>query len=430
MSENYLHLNSEKRELPGFLNVALEPGGDFYSKIINEKNLSEGSYQGIYLNHILEFLSPNQALDVFRECRRLLNSDGVLRVVTRDLDKLVEIYDEAIFSRIKEKKNIPQWITNSCELFNTLFREKGTKWIYIEEEVCQLAREAGFKPLGRFTHGKSSQEALRGLEEGEEFLLIYEFKNSGKLHERPPKAESKSLQTEHSNIDFSELMPEKLDLIDYAFTHFSLKSFADLGGVWGVDGGYTFQTLQKYPVEQSYLVDTNFNERVLREQEKYPQLQIIKGNFGNPGVVNKMQPVDAIFLFDVLLHQVKPDWDEILEMYAAKTNMFIIFNQQFWESPHTVRLFDLGKEEYFRVIPHTIDEGQYRDVFEKMYEIHPQHKRIYRDIHNVWQWGITDADLIAELKQLGFEMDYYHDYGYLGDLKSFKNIAFIFTKKN
>jgi hypothetical protein len=46
---------------------------------------------------------------------------------------------------------------------------------------------------------------------------------------------------------------------------------------------------------------------------------LIEGNFGSPAVAQQLQNVDAILLFDVLLHQVSPDWDEILDLYATRT---------------------------------------------------------------------------------------------------------------
>ncbi len=428
MSEEYLQLSSETRNLAGFRNVTLNPGPEFYSKIINEENLSRGSYRVIYLNHILEFLSPEQAQNILRKCRYLLKSNGVLRVVTLDLDKLVKIYDKPVSLLKKKKMNIPPWITNGCELFNTVFRKNGIKWVYVQEEVRRLAEKVGLKPIGLFNQGKSGRKALRGLETGEEFLLIYEFKNSPKQDAPSLKQNSPDDRNESDSIDYSKLMPDKLKLIDFAFSNLPLKSFADLGGVWGVNAGYTFYTLKNYTVARACLVDTNFNEIVRQEKKKYPRLQIIEGNFGDPAVAATVGRVDVIFLFDVLLHQVKPDWDEILQMYASRTNTFIIFNQQYVDAARTVRLLDLGKEEYFRIIPHSIEEGQYRQVFEKMYEMHPVHNRIYRDIHNVWQWGITDADLRAKMSELGFEMKYYRDCGFLGDITSFKNMAYVFTR--
>ena len=428
MSNKYLQISSKKRNLPGFLNVTIEPGGDFYSKIMNDKNLSQGSYQLIYLNHILEFLFPEQVQNVLQKCRHILTSDGVVRVVTLDQDKLVKIYDDSVFNSRRETLNIPPWITNRCELFNTVFRKEGIKWVYVKEDVRQFAESAGLKPNGVFKQGKSSRKALEGLETEEEFLLIYEFKSSPEQDTTAFKQNPLNDQNQSDGIDYAMLMPDKLKLIDFAFSNLPLKSFADLGGVWGVNGGYTFYSLTKYAIKKACLVDTNFNEIVRQEKQKFPQLQIIEGNFGDSAIARKIGQVDAIFLFDVLLHQVKPNWDEILQMYASRTKAFIIFNQQYMDAPQTVRLLDLGKEEYFRIIPHSIEEGQYRQVFEKMYEIHPVHKRIYRDIHNVWQWGITNTDLRVKMNELGFELKYYRDCGFLGDITSFKNMAYVFTR--
>ncbi|MEI6502812.1 MAG: hypothetical protein WCP21_17520, partial [Armatimonadota bacterium] len=56
------------------------------------------------------------------------------------------------------------------------------------------------------------------------------------------------------------LLQDKIDLIDLAFSRFDLHSFADLGGVWGVEGGYTFHALEKHDVSAAALVDTHPTE--------------------------------------------------------------------------------------------------------------------------------------------------------------------------
>src|SRR5262249_33584623 len=51
----------------------------------------------------------------------------------------------------------------------------------------------------------------------------------------------------------NRLLPEKLELIDSAFSTLNIHSFADLGGVWGVEGGYTFHALDKHDVSRAIL---------------------------------------------------------------------------------------------------------------------------------------------------------------------------------
>jgi hypothetical protein len=78
--------------------------------------------------------------------------------------------------------------------------------------------------------------------------------------------------------------------------------------------------------------------------------------------------------------------------------------------------------------PHAEGHPSYKDLFSKMYEIHPQHQKPWRDIHNVWQWGITDRDLIQTLENLGFKMKHQKAFGHFEALKNFENHAFVFQK--
>ncbi len=113
------------------------------------------------------------------------------------------------------------------------------------------------------------------------------------------------------------LDPIKTELIDFACRSFEVKSFADLGGVWRVDGGYTFYALQRYRIERAFLVDTDFADRVVERKASYPTLQLIEGNFGEEEVARRIGTVDVLLFFDTLLHQVNPDWDQVLEMCTA-----------------------------------------------------------------------------------------------------------------
>ncbi len=224
---------------------------------------------------------------------------------------------------------------------------------------------------------------------------------------------------------------DKKELIDYTYglCRPVPASFADLGGVWAVDGFYTFYTLGKYGVKCAFLVDTDFTDAVLKKARSKGSLRLIRGNFGEESVAEQIGRVDATFLFDALLHQVKPDWNEIVENYSKRTNFFVVYNPQWTGSENTVRLLDLGRDEYFKNVPHDEEHPTYKALFSKMYEIHPQHKRIWRDIHNVWQWGITDRDLLRTMENLGYKMQYFKNCGRFGSLPNFENHAFVFQKR-
>jgi hypothetical protein len=228
---------------------------------------------------------------------------------------------------------------------------------------------------------------------------------------------------------FENLDINKRQLIDFA-CQLGMHSFADLGAVWNVDGGYTFYAMERRNVQKAVIVDTNITPAVLARQKKHPGLKIITADFGQRTTLDEVGKVDGVLFFDTLLHQVNPNWDEVLEMYARIADIFVIFNQQYTNFTKATRLLELGREEYFRNVPHRADEEPYPTYFRDLDAIHPEHKKPYRDIHNIWQWGITDTALIAKMKDLGYKMQFYKNCGQWGHLRNVENHAFIFTKDN
>ena len=133
----------------------------------------------------------------------------------------------------------------------------------------------------------------------------------------------------------SPLNPDKLQLIDFAQQRLNMTSFADLGGVWNIDGGYSFYALGYETIKSGVLVDTDFTSAVFERQKRFPHLRLVEKNFGDPGILNHVGKIDAVFLFDTLLHQVYPDWDVILRLFSEVSRIFLIFNQQYVNLPKT-----------------------------------------------------------------------------------------------
>jgi hypothetical protein len=226
---------------------------------------------------------------------------------------------------------------------------------------------------------------------------------------------------------FHKLLASKKEVIDFAVTRLGIRSFADLGGVWNVDGGYTFYALEAYGLRDGCLVDREFTPAVAKWGARYPGLRTIQGHFGSEAVAAQVGNVDAVFLFDVLLHQVNPDWDAVLALYARRVDCIVILNQQY-HARKTFRLIDRGREEYFRHVPHTIDESvDYRDVFDRPDEYLPTLGCKYRDTPAIWQWGITDDDLIAVMRKLGFTLHFFKNCE-PWQMPHVENHAFVFRR--
>jgi hypothetical protein len=222
---------------------------------------------------------------------------------------------------------------------------------------------------------------------------------------------------------------DKLKLIDHVFRFAqpAATSFADLGGVWKVNGAYSRYALRKRSVNRGVLVDTDFPPGLLELLASNSRLQLINGDFTSPDVVSRIGSVDVLFLFDVLLHQANPSWDAVLSMYAGVAPCLTIYNQQYVLGNASVRLTALPLEEYVAVAPRGREEV-YRHVYAHSDEIHPTYNKPWRDIHNIFQWGITDMDLRAKMKVLGFREVYFRNCGGFSNLPAFENHAFIFVR--
>jgi hypothetical protein len=64
---------------------------------------------------------------------------------------------------------------------------------------------------------------------------------------------------------------------------------------------------------------------------------------------HEVSNVDAVIMFDILLHQVAPGWDEFISAWAEHTNMLIVYNQNWLMSENTVRFVDHGIDWYKKV---------------------------------------------------------------------------------
>ncbi len=221
----------------------------------------------------------------------------------------------------------------------------------------------------------------------------------------------------------------KLRLIDRVFrcVQPSAMSFADLGGVWKVNGAYSLYALKKHSLDRGILVDTDFPDGLFEKLSRIPRLHLIKGNFANADVVHCIGMIDVVFFFDVLVHQANPSWDAILSIYAEIAPCLVIYNQQYVFGNQSVRLTDLPIEKYMSITSRRREEFC-RYVYAHADEIHPTYGKPWRDVHNIFQWGITDQDIRTKMAELSFREVYFQNCGRFSNLEAFENHAFIFVR--
>jgi hypothetical protein len=215
-------------------------------------------------------------------------------------------------------------------------------------------------------------------------------------------------------------------VLHQAFDRLHARTLADLGGIWAVDGGYSLYAVDQLGAEGVTIVDENFTERSRAEADRRPgSVRLVEGNFGDSSLPPRVGQVDLVVCFDVLLHQVSPDWDEVVAMWAPVTNRFA-FAGPWWNGPETIRLLELGAQEYVDAVP---EKEFHRAALEKLDEINPDRGRPWRDVHDIWQWGITEDSLRRTMSDLGFVCAYSENRGIWRGLEHFDDCGYIFCRR-
>lgn len=169
-----LCLGSGQAPIDGWTNVDLYFPADIRLDLRSGIPAPDGSARFIYSEHLFEHLSLQAAMLLFAECRRVLASDGVMRIAMPDLADLAHGYNERW--REHEWVRLPEygWIDSGPRMLNTAFRAWGHIYLYDFQELQMRLTQAGFTQVTRCEVGRSSHEALRGLETRADSRLIAE----------------------------------------------------------------------------------------------------------------------------------------------------------------------------------------------------------------------------------------------------------------
>lgn len=208
----------------------------------------------------------------------------------------------------------------------------------------------------------------------------------------------------------SPIHPFKGDLIEIAIGSYGIKSIVDVGGCFGVHGGYAFHALE-HGAESGMILDRVITEPTKERAARHPGLTLKTMDLGDREEIARLPRFDAAIIYDVLLHQVDPDWDEFLALYAGKVDTLIIYNQDY-AGDETFRFIDKGLEWYRE----QDFAGFYgKDAVDKWFARHqekdPATGKLLRDIHGFWQWGIAYRDIIRVAHEQGFRLDYFINEG-------------------
>lgn len=139
---------------------------------------SDKSFCFIYAEHLFEHLTLDEALNMLRECYRVLQPQGILRLSMPDLDFLIQLYlhPEAEMHRKYIDWSVRQFMPEVVRLYpngsfhamyvlNNFYRAWGHQLIYDKQGIAQLLSECHFEGIQFCYPGDSAHYLLKGIDQ-------------------------------------------------------------------------------------------------------------------------------------------------------------------------------------------------------------------------------------------------------------------------
>ena len=166
-NENYLHLGCGANYLDGYINADFFRGGFWKKKRLKIEweldfryplNCSNNTFDGIFTEHTLEHLYPDDAKRLLAELFRVLKPEALIRITVPDLEKYVKFYTKK-YEYIDVNKFNEQYPTGCSAIRNTTQNYLHfSAWDF--EELKRYLEEVGFRDVKKMEFGKTQNEKL------------------------------------------------------------------------------------------------------------------------------------------------------------------------------------------------------------------------------------------------------------------------------
>lgn len=126
----------------------------------------DGCAAFMHTEDFIDQLDIEGAARFLRECHRVLQPGGVIRVLTPDVEKLCTLYvndPEALKALWRDHVGVPLKYGTAAEIVNVGMRFAGHTFLYDAETLGQLAADCGFEAR-RVAYNESEFPELRGLD--------------------------------------------------------------------------------------------------------------------------------------------------------------------------------------------------------------------------------------------------------------------------
>ncbi len=166
--KNYLNLGCVDNYIEGYVNADFFRGFKFWKR--NNKqlewqldlrfplNCEDEVFDGIFCEHVLEHLYPDDVKKLLRELYRILKKGGFIRITVPDLEKYVKFYikDYDGYDADAFKKRFE----NGCTAIWNLTQNYHHLSVWDFEQLKRYLEDAGFKDVKKLDFGITQDENL------------------------------------------------------------------------------------------------------------------------------------------------------------------------------------------------------------------------------------------------------------------------------
>jgi predicted SAM-dependent methyltransferase len=178
-----MNLGSGESGRKGWVNVDANrfEGVDLVWDLREPLPLPDGCAQCILSEHVLEHLGyPAEATAFLKECRRLLRTGGVLRLLVPDALKYCRVLVGGDWEGARRLRHV-EGCRTLMEMVNDVFRQRYEHQFAYDEETLKLVlKDAGFSEVRRMNYGESRMEGLAAEQQwrAEESLCVEAVKGA------------------------------------------------------------------------------------------------------------------------------------------------------------------------------------------------------------------------------------------------------------
>lgn len=160
-----INIGCGSRTLPGWVNLDAARGDkiDVVWDLRRGLPFPDESCAAIFGEHVIEHIPKAGAELLLRECRRVLQPGGVVRLSTPDAGKFLCAYvnDRDFLA----DRRFPDFADTSMDRVNMMMREYGQHlWVYDIESICLALKKAGFRSTIEQKFGESGHPRMQGID--------------------------------------------------------------------------------------------------------------------------------------------------------------------------------------------------------------------------------------------------------------------------